>query len=1529
MSAMLQFGCDQERPPISRVQANALSKAIFVGEDISDSADDPEFYYWATLVDVGYGATQSGLFTSTYAQPVARIKWDIQENYLLARLSHELIDNTDGKGLGNPTQDGVVVAAFAIKSHFDIQQEYNPTTGEQLNIVAENSTDRHWHERAYFRVDWSMNHNTSNYDFDLLSALGVFGGVKYSALALEETQSEGPNAPVFAEKYFDVTTKAFAEPQTVDLSHLNIGLSQLPACLLSPDFGGGTAPEDSCAPDEITIRHAFRQVEPSDYTPINWDGQRFQAFGAFVTERYGFDELYGLSDDQWRRFASRYNIWKRSHYYAETDRMSGGISCNTSKTTGYGQDPNRDLDGDGTADECGAAPAGSQCDVERHLCTLPLHMREVNPVVWYYSTGSDPVFFEATRRATDQWDAAMRAAVQAAKYVECRRLGQAEWACAGEYPVYWGQQAEHDDLLALVHEVNHCRYGSGDQSNAACNELAETIGERRGYSGAVIDLAKMPAMVLICHSPVEASDPKACGDEGTEVRLGDLRYHQINVIESPQVASPWGIYSDAHDPLTGETLAASINVWSNINRQWSRQVVEQARWVGGELATSDITEANHVQPWIGRASGRTGGLLPLLSKDEVNARLAGASPISDDQFKVANQVSLAGQSQLNDRLFRPMYEVSQTRADAYAQSMLQPVYHQRQQRAKGSPLEAALTTPWMSPLLASGGAEASPLNLGGLSAQHRFETARGLALARQGACIYKEAPIPTGVRSLAKHLQQKFGPFDPEASEGAQAERAERMRQYVSERAHFGVVLHEMGHSFGLRHNFVSSSDAFNYRPQYWALRSRNGQVSQACDGPSASGEGCVGPRYYDPVTEEEEDNLIWMFMQSSVMDYAGEYTQNMLGLGAYDFAALKMIYGDVVSVYRDPSYLTGTSRAKAALSKLDNFGGILGFQWNNGEAPIHYPLLNRDFTLIHDCSSVDQAHFRPRYWNEDIHGVWSPVLDGQLVRVDGVYTRCKDQPVDYAAWQDLKPPSERDLYQGIGGDVRGVLNDRQVRVPYGFASDRWADLGNLAVYRADNGADTYELFNFLITRQEMSHIFDNYRRRRQAFSVRRAVGRSLRAYSAKLRDGSKGIGLLANIYRDFSESESLRFSEVWPLVVDEPSIQTNIIASSLAFDHFTRQLQRPESGDHYIDPSTGILRSTKDSEGRAGETVMTIPNGVGGQGQVLGIGGRPVANRFAEERGEYNSEYTTNIGSYYEKILSAMLMTESVDNFISSSRRDFTDARYRAVSMADVFPEGYRRWLATHLTNDEVLKSVFVRVEEDVPVVDVNRFPRSPLGWTSWWRPDPQLCFHEPDLTSCLLEGVGGFAPVDSQVGWEQQKFLIAWTLIYLPENQQRWWLDQLGIWVLGADGDPGFLNRLEFHNPTGDVMVARTSGKESIYGQTVQRGVAARMLEYANRLLAQAYEVTDGPDLDQDSQPDWYYPVYIEGRPIVKYDPSILSLSPTRRPGCNETENVLCSCEDNRACLELEKYVAVPTFMREAMRDLGMRHPTMRGLF
>ena len=93
---------------------------------------------------------------------LARIKWEIQEDDLIARLTYDRIQDSDYYG-AQTTNYGQIVAEFNISSHFDIIRDYNPQTGEQLNVIVENTTDRPWYEREYFRVDWSQNLVTDAY----------------------------------------------------------------------------------------------------------------------------------------------------------------------------------------------------------------------------------------------------------------------------------------------------------------------------------------------------------------------------------------------------------------------------------------------------------------------------------------------------------------------------------------------------------------------------------------------------------------------------------------------------------------------------------------------------------------------------------------------------------------------------------------------------------------------------------------------------------------------------------------------------------------------------------------------------------------------------------------------------------------------------------------------------------------------------------------------------------------------------------------------------------------------------------------------------------------------------------------------------------------------------------------------------------------------------------------------------------------------------------------------------------------------
>lgn len=1642
------FGCAEERAPINQVQANALSKSFFVGERLLDTSDDPEFWAQGTVVDVGYGASQDGLFTSTYAQPAARIKWVIQEDLLLGRLTYERIADSDGKGAGKQTDDGIIVVAYPIISHFDIRRDYNRATGEESNVIVENQSDRPWYEREYFRVDWSRNLNVDSYEFDTLSQMGIYGGVKYESLAYFVSDPYHEDAPHFDidTGYFDVTNKAFATPQLIDLSSLGWGLDKFPACWLDPDFSGGSAPAANCNPVEITIRQSFRRVVDKDYEPAEWDGHRFRAYGAFYEERHGFARNYGMTDTKWHRFITRYNIWERSHAYENPAEMTGATECYTPATTPLGADPHRDENGDGTEDECAAVGRGSRCDTFKQRCTLPYRDRKPVATAWYYTNKSDMTYFDGTDWATHEWDVALRNAVQTAKYSECIRTAvineetqvpytdeEKRNKCFGEFPVIFGQMDVIQDAITIAREVDDCRAGKEAYAGVICDDvyntdgsikdagLARTLLTQRGYvdgdpdKTGILHMTTMPQMVVLCHSPVLASDHPSCGENrlpegvGPEMcdeakktlaavsyqieteearqakqlvdtcnkataRIGDLRFNQVNVIQTPQTPSPWGIYTDTEDPLTGEKVSASINVWSYINDLWSQGVIDTARFIKGDLKTEEVTEGTFVKDWAQASeTASKQGIVPPIEADEVDRRIADFAGMDVEEYKILRdqkQKMLADLEQGGkpsielQTVNRLRQEIRSATADINAPSANRAVYDARRKLAMGTPFEAELTTKAMQQYagvdklpIEQAMTFASPMRAANPSMQREIRQMREAALAEHGSCIMHEAPAPVSMTGLTDLLEKKFGAFadpnDEVAEPGAppptpaevakkRADRRERMRRYIAQRAHYAVIIHEMGHSVGLRHNFVSSSDSSNYRPQYWQLRTKDGAVKSLCNQVS-DGEACVGPRYFDPVTQEERDNLIWMFMHSSVMDYAGEATQDLLGLGTYDFAAARMFYGEAVAVYQNDTYSAKKSLGKAALDKMDQFGGLLGFQYTtNGSTQIHYSQLNDKWKLISDCAPVDPQVWKPKSWNEETQGVWDPLLDGQIVNVNGQYTRCKTQKVDYVQWQALGPrPTPQDTWQ-----ARPMSRDasERVRVPYGFATDRWADLGNVSVYRHDNGADPYEQFTFFINQQELGHIFDNYRRNRQSFSVRNAANRILGRYSTKMRDGAKGLTLLRNIYVDFGLETNQNPETLWASIVTDPSFRDVILTSGVVFDHFARSLARPEPGGYY-DPceiGTGpdcpfkgqkVLRSKMDVyfNDAAVSTMVTMPNGAFAIGdssnpyENVAIGGKPLGNALANDKGEYDAEYTINAGSYYDKVNVSMLMTESVDNFISDSRKDFLDSRYRATSLADLFPEGYRRMLANSLTGDDFLKGPRVSSTSGKPNVDAQGYPTDGVGWVSWWPlTGPEVCFPKNGTTVCNRygEGSGPFDPeapaevmaLDGQVGWEQQKFLIAWTMMYLPENQKLVWLNQLRLWERTQDDDPPFDNRIEFHDPNGSVYIAKTFGTETIFGKVVQQGIAARVLEYANSLLVQGYETV---------------PVTLNG--VTWYEPVVdpaTGMAIVKKYYADDTDGVT-EVNENPYALKLAEYTSVVSFLRQAVGVYQLADPSQKGLF
>ncbi|KYF97193.1 hypothetical protein BE20_39495 [Sorangium cellulosum] len=1630
-------GCAEERQSIRKVQSDALAKSFFVGGSLADIADDPEFYMRGTVIDVGYGSAQDGLFTSTYAQPVARIKWEVTEHQLNARLAYERIEGTDTKGNAyngltkKTTNDGQIVASYAIESHFDIRRDYNPATGEESNVIVENTTDRLWYEREYMRVDWSRNLATDAYNFDTLSQLGLYGGVEYEPLAYTVNDPNAADAPKFdaANGYFDVTTKAFATPAMLDLSSLGWGIDKFPACMLPGDFAGGTDPYGNCNPIEITIRQSFKKVVDTDYEPVDFDGVRFQAFGIFNFDyRYGYERNYGILDNQWRRFAARYNLWKRSHFYTNPETMEGAIACATRETAlvsgDLNADPNRDEDNDGTADECAAAGAGSQCDVFKQKCTLPYAEREAVVIPWYIGGNTSEDLFEATNWAAEEWDLAMKTSIQTSRLVECRKTGGEN--CDGRFPMWKGQQDDIDEAVAISRDLNACRRANGwdaQQCDQAAWDAVTKLSERRGNDQATLAIGNVvtqPSVIVLCHNPVIAGDHPACGEEGLSPRLGDLRYNSVLIVDKPQTPAPWGIMVDGDDPITGEKVAASINIWSHQTDLAAQGLVDLVRYINGEISTSEVTEGKYIRDWAQASRASGGGTGPTMTKDEVTSRLASVTKLDAEGYK--NLVAQGISPQLRAVIEPMKAKVADIAVRSDVPSPQQAVVSARMKAARGSLAEAELMNPAMLqragipagvPVEGPFADAASPFAMNNPQVQSQLRRMHDSALAERGACILHEAPEASAMTGLAEALREKFPPVDNETSAERRG-RYERMFKYIQRRYQYAVIAHEMGHSIGLRHNFVSTYASLFFRPQYWQLRTKNGAIDDPCTGaPGENPEECVGPRYYDAITDEEQKNMIWMFQHSTVMDYPGDVSQDLVGLGVYDFAAARFFYGDTVSVYDngDRNYLAGGKVGGALLAATDTFGGLAGIKYgtyakgSGSVSDFHYSQLQKQYNVIRDCYEVETK--APASWNEALDGKWHQVIDGGIVTVGNETKRCRQQPVDYVSWRNLRKPQDKEtnLISFRGGPA---VDDRgRVRVPYAFASDNWADTGNVSVFRHDNGADPYEQLMFLITSQENRHIFDNFRRGRTTFNVRAAADRSYSRYNEKLLGIAGGIGFFGTIYQDLATNQGLSFDSLWPLLI-EGSLEENVIAATVAFDHFARQLSRPEVGPHYLrnkdafDPQNpwsewGILRSNDDSDdygagedfsgfgGQANSDVLVqIPNGSTGYMKDIGFGGHPLANKNSEVNGDFDTDFTINAGSYYDKINAAILLSESEDRFVSSSRRDFYDARFRAVGMADVLPEGYRRLLANALTGDRALLAPRLEADENgFPVVDedskdpdplAKQYPARPMGWVSWWPNEgPKVCFPSDGKNLCSNYIGGDFNPetvnrtiaLDPQVGWEVQKFLIAWTLAYIPANGKTNWTDMMRIYRLGTDAEPGIEQRIEWQDPTsGQIYYARTYGMECLFGtgkdratckdsggKWVQKGIAARVLEYANDLTSKGYQLDPSYEVAVPGDPAYaadYGPGFNkygramvmhhpDGAAIIVQDPAVKDLNANSgqleavKP-CDQNINPNCTqltIYKNHYAYELKSYKSVPDYMLQMMVQLGVADPDQLGVY
>ncbi len=636
-----------------------------------------------------------------------------------------------------------------------------------------------------------------------------------------------------------------------------------------------------------------------------------------------------------------------------------------------------------------------------------------------------------------------------------------------------------------------------------------------------------------------------------------------------------------------------------------------------------------------------------------------------------------------------------------------------------------------------------------------------------------------------------------------------------------GVLAHELGHSMGLRHNFAASFDSLNYDVQYWQLRTKNGTVTQDCAEGTTDGSGCVGPRWRDPITQEELDNNIGFYSTTSVMDYPGETAQDQRLLGKYDRAAMRLIYGNTVDVWAEPGVSTsGSGAAKVKAYKLTAFAsspGLFGVYYFPSATKadtysyIHYSQYQKEFGLLAKCA--------PSSGPDAVLG-----------------QKCSEPPLDVVDYRDMAPfiENKNNAVFSWGRTESTIDPQGRVRRGYLFIGDEFADAGNVTTFTNDAGADAYEIVRFLASQYQLRYILDGFRRNRTGYN----------SYWVTERMQSRYFDPIEAIAKTFAFGALLDGDPTAPSkdFLADGNYGALAMAGAEAFSLFAQIMTRPEPGYYCSSDDCGFVVQPYGVDQKLyGADSDPLPNVYGYNFNVALGDGRFVHNDFDYTQGYWWSDYQTQTGAYYEKVWAMFYLSEAFDSFISNAKEDFVDGRYKNVNFATVFPQQVRRLYNNLLTDD---LAMFAPRAKGLDKIKTNP-PTVPLLFPTW---------SDKNGLGSFPNGAELVAP---NWGWNERVYAMVFGAMFFPTNWSNDWVNQARIAALASDQPAWPDNEVyAFFDPkSGMNYRAHSSGSETLLGATVQKSAGARMLEWANRLLAIAYDVkrdaSDKPILDAFGRP------------------------------------------------------------------------------
>ncbi|MEW5854922.1 MAG: zinc-dependent metalloprotease [Myxococcota bacterium] len=759
-ASLLGTGCFVQTPndDINRVQKPYLPKKWF--------NDGKSWYLRRTVVDAPAQAEFNAIGWGDWPT-VERLRWEVREDILIGYKDYEIVPGSETAEQPGADFKGTPAVLFPIKEHFDIARSYNQVTGEQTNVIGKNM-ERPWFEREYFVVDWGapLVQNV---------AMGEFFSSPAGDYWVQEHEVTNPDRARFSQDYLEFTIRMDHD-------------FDIYACLGGLDW----AKVPDCAAGVTDVRWSFSRVneeEDFEVTPypdsVNLvdasgdyvrDGTQqairvpiFEKFGFFRLERLTYDRDRGVTDSGRILRAFKFNLWKKSF---------------------------RD---DGTA--------------------IPYAEREPKPIVYYmnsevpedqFTEGDNVSEFlkglsikQANREIGEDYNKVFRELV-AVLQGKCKDASGAQSSAVGCIP---------DDSVPAMFEVreNDCNFnnlksfvqGNGLESSLdrepinglggledrrnevarACQEdpMGRTCSQKRQHWS---HLLKQACTV------VESATENAGEGEArfTWQRLGDVRYSFVHLTDHLQSVGWLGLGMLAADPITGEIRNSFAYVDGPGTDLSATNAADMVDAMNDDILMSDLVFGENIRNFITEKNAQVGAKLrgyPTQSEiANIERRFARAGRTPEELLPEGGSTA-AQHNKLAQIAGTPLENLVLNDQDL----ML----------AAKQPLDAVSQ---VSDDLLS---KASMARGGGVVAlkekfRERMQQAMG---GKDAPCRYMREFIDDAILGLALDLKDKS--------------RVERWA-YLRFMIYKTVMLHEVGHTLGLRHNFQGTWDALNFTNRFYDL---------------------------------------------------------------------------------------------------------------------------------------------------------------------------------------------------------------------------------------------------------------------------------------------------------------------------------------------------------------------------------------------------------------------------------------------------------------------------------------------------------------------------------------------------------------------------------------------------------------------------------------------------------------------------------------------------------------------------------------